>query len=200
METYQQTEAYRLFVEKQKALKEKKNAASKNGHNNSSEHTNRDRQGSGSNDVEIGDLTNYSSSTFDIPIFTEEFLDHNKMRESELRQLRKLNTEYEEQNAILSKHIDNMKSAIEKLEIESVQQKNNNLALDEHLNRLKALIITNFSNIPIPGTEEIPTMNSIESYLNKLGSKLKSEKGVNKENDAILEKVQKVITQIEGSF
>jgi len=122
------------------------------------------------------------------------------MRESELRQLRKLNTEYEEQNAILSKHIDNMKSAIEKLEIESVQQKNNNLALDEHLNRLKALIITNFSNIPIPGTEEIPTMNSIESYLNKLGSKLKSEKGVNKENDAILEKVQKVITQIEGSF
>ena len=55
--------------------------------------------------------------TFDIPIFTEEFLDHNKAREAELRQLRKQNTEYEEQNAILSKHIENMKAAIDKLEV-----------------------------------------------------------------------------------
>lgn len=41
---------------------------------------------------------------FDIPIFTEEFLDHNKTRDAELRQLRKINTDYEQQNAILSKH------------------------------------------------------------------------------------------------
>ena len=65
------------------------------------------------------------SGAFDIPIFTEEFLDHNKARETELRQLRKQNTEYEEQNAILSKHIENMKSAIDKLEVRSYQSHQN---------------------------------------------------------------------------
>lgn len=59
---------------------------------------------------------------FDIPIFTEEFLDHNKTRDAELRQLRKVNTDYEQQNAILQKHIENMKGAITKLESEITQQ------------------------------------------------------------------------------
>ncbi|KAK7889647.1 hypothetical protein WMY93_025207 [Mugilogobius chulae] len=39
-------------------------------------------------------------SRFDIPIFTEEFLDQNKAREAELRRLRKANIEFEEQNAV----------------------------------------------------------------------------------------------------
>lgn len=33
----------------------------------------------------------------DIPIFTEQFLQHNKVRESELKQLRKANSDYEQQ-------------------------------------------------------------------------------------------------------
>lgn len=33
----------------------------------------------------------------DIPIFTDQFLHHNKQRESELRQLRKANSDYEQQ-------------------------------------------------------------------------------------------------------
>ncbi|ERE72323.1 PDZ domain-containing protein GIPC3-like protein [Cricetulus griseus] len=39
-------------------------------------------------------------STFDVPIFTEEFLDQNKAREAELRRLRKMNVAFEEQNAL----------------------------------------------------------------------------------------------------
>src|SRR5215471_10117226 len=54
-------------------------------------------------------------------------------REAELRQLRKSNTDYEQQNAILQKHIENMKAAVEKLEVETVQQRNNNVALQQHL-------------------------------------------------------------------
>ena len=49
------------------------------------------------------------NSSLEIPIFTEEFLSHNKVREGELRQLRKSNTDYEEQNAILQKQIENMR-------------------------------------------------------------------------------------------
>lgn len=37
----------------------------------------------------------------DIPIFTDQFLQHNKLRESELRQLRKANSDYEQQVNIM---------------------------------------------------------------------------------------------------
>ena len=73
-------------------------------------------------------------------------------REGELRQLRKQNTEYEEQNAILSKHIENMKQAIEKLEVEAVRQRSNNMALQQHLDGLRTMLTTNFSSVPLPGT------------------------------------------------
>ncbi|MCV4796669.1 hypothetical protein OFB84_32590, partial [Escherichia coli] len=50
-------------------------------------------------------------STFDVPIFTEEFLDQNKAREAELRRLRKMNVAFEEQNAVLQRHTQSMNSA-----------------------------------------------------------------------------------------
>jgi hypothetical protein len=57
-----------------------------------------------------------SSSSLDIPIFREEFIELNKAREAEMRHLRKQATEFEEQNAVLQKHVDNMRSAVSKLE------------------------------------------------------------------------------------
>lgn len=87
----------------------------------------------------------------DIPIFTEEFLDHNKIRDAELRQLRKSNTDYEQQNSILQKHIESMKNAIEKLENEIMQQKRNNNSLQRHLNHLRMTLTNGFSNVKLPG-------------------------------------------------
>ena len=75
-------------------------------------------------------------------------------RETELRQLRKQNTEFEEQNAILSKHIENMKQAIDKLEVEAVQQRSNNMALHSHLETLRSTLTNNFMGVPLPG--ELP--------------------------------------------
>lgn len=71
-------------------------------------------------------------------------------REAELRQLRKSNTEYEEQNAILTKHIENMKSAIEKLEGENAQHRTNNIALQQHLEGLRNMLIDSFADFPLP--------------------------------------------------
>ncbi|XP_050059051.1 high mobility group protein 20A-like isoform X2 [Aphis gossypii] len=45
---------------------------------------------------------------YDIPIYTEEFLNFNKARESELRYLRKTVTDQEQEVAVLDKHIGNM--------------------------------------------------------------------------------------------
>merc|ERR1712098_166388 len=94
-----------------------------------------------------------NSNTFDIPIFTEEFLDHNKARELELKQLRKQSSEFEEQNAVLGKHIESMKSAITKLEVDTVQQRQNNAALQHQLDQLRQLVVSQFKNLKYPASK-----------------------------------------------
>jgi len=160
LESYHQTEAYQMFLHKQydKRNKDENDTSCVAINGASSE------PASEMHKPRVDDDT----STFDIPIFTEEFLDHNKMRESELRQLRRQNTEYEEQNAILSKHVDNMKQAIDKLEVEAVQQRSNNAALQQHLDVLRTTLVANFSRIPLPGTNELPTLDTIDSYMSRL--------------------------------
>ena len=75
-------------------------------------------------------------------------------REGELRQLRKQTTELEEQNAILSMHIESMKHAIEKLEVEAVQQRSTNMALQGRLDNLRTTLTENFNTVPLPGEKE----------------------------------------------
>lgn len=73
-------------------------------------------------------------------------------REKELRELRKLNTQYEEQNAILSKHVEQLRGMEKQLEEEADMQRNNNIALVQHLESLRQTLATNFVGIPLPGT------------------------------------------------
>ncbi|ESN91613.1 hypothetical protein HELRODRAFT_189739, partial [Helobdella robusta] len=110
----------------------------------------------------------YSGGFFDIPIFTEEFLDHNKARESELRTLRKQSTEMEEQNAILSKHVDSMKEEVEKLQVDVAQQRLNNEALKQHLLLLRTTLVQKFAGLPLPGTKSGPKLETIDFYMSKL--------------------------------
>ncbi|KAK7096435.1 high mobility group protein 20A-like [Littorina saxatilis] len=154
MEAYQQTDAYRAF-KKQLTSKSKDNEAEATQH---IPNTN----------LEVLNLDEDESGTFDIPIFTEEFLDHNKVRDGELRQLRKQTTELEEQNAILSKHMENMRQAVERLETETSQMRSSNTALHTHHHALNNLLTQRFSNLPLPGTKEYPTLDTIDSYMSKL--------------------------------
>lgn len=72
-------------------------------------------------------------------------------RETELRQLRKSNTDLEQQNAILEKHLENMKQAVDKLQIETLQRKTSNNLLQQHLQKMKNIFIEKFANIALPG-------------------------------------------------
>lgn len=72
-------------------------------------------------------------------------------REAELRQLRKNNTDLEQQNAILEKHLENMKQAVDKLQIETLQRKTSNNLLQQHLQKMRSSFIEKFSCIPLPG-------------------------------------------------
>lgn len=109
---------------------------------------------------------------FDIPIFTEEFLDHNKGKtkciqkiiqilsdlnsfctacEAELRQLRKATSDYEAQNAVLQRHVDSLYAAVNRLESETNQQRTTNQTLQRHLDSLRSQLVGCFATIPLPG-------------------------------------------------
>lgn len=156
---YKQTEAYRLFNEKQSSEKQ---------------HEKKERNGtdinSEQNDIQQDKDNDFTG--FDIPIFTEEFLDHNKACEAELRQLRKATSDYEAQNAVLQRHVDSLYAAVNRLESETNQQRTTNQALQRHLDSLRSQLAGCFATIPLPGTNEGATLQNIDSYVERLESLL----------------------------
>lgn len=72
-------------------------------------------------------------------------------REAELRRLRKMNTEFEEQNAILQKHTESMNCAKEKLEQELAQEERQTLALQQQLQSVRQALTASFASLPVPG-------------------------------------------------
>ncbi|KAL3885390.1 hypothetical protein ACJMK2_025456 [Sinanodonta woodiana] len=174
LEAYQRTDAYKSFkMQQDKRIKDIDNKTQTMDVSNDPE------------DEIIG--------SFDVPIFTEEFMDHNKAREAELRQLRKQTTELEEQNAILSKHIENMKHAIEKLDIEAVQQRSTNMALQNHLDALRTALTTSFVSVPLPGIHEIPTLESIDNYMARLHSIILDNP---QENESLIATVRDIVGKL----
>lgn len=178
LQAYKQTEAYKIFTQKQSEKKQREDKPIETA-------------------VQPEEDTEKESDFpgFDIPIFTEEFLDHNKAREAELRQLRKSNTDYEQQNAILQKHIENMKAAVEKLEVETMQQRNNNVALQQHLDHMRATLTASFQNIPLPGSNEVPTLNTIDNYMTRLHSLLLDSSA--RDHEALVATVRELVGRLE---
>ncbi|XP_064596050.1 high mobility group protein 20A-like [Liolophura sinensis] len=183
VEAYQKTDAFKLFKLQQE--KRRKTVM---------EDTENNPTGLNGTGMELMcDRDDEEQGTFDIPIFTEDFLDHNKVREGELRQLRKQTTELEEQNAILSKHIENMKHAIQKLEVEALQQRTTNTALQQHLDALRSALTNNFSSVPLPGSGEVPTLETIDNYMAKLHTTILDSP---QENDALIATVREIVGRL----
>ncbi|XP_044162207.1 SWI/SNF-related matrix-associated actin-dependent regulator of chromatin subfamily E member 1-related isoform X2 [Bufo gargarizans] len=156
---YQQSEAYKMCAEKiQEKMKNEENS-SLSATNVLNGHTQK-----------ATDSQNEILSAFDVPIFTEEFLDHNKVREAELRRLRKINMEFEEQNSILQRHTESMNSAKERLEHELLKEERQTMILQQQLQTIQQILLTSFSSLPIPGTGETPTMSNLDVYMAKLHS------------------------------
>lgn len=156
---YKQTEAYRLFNEKQTERQ-----------NESKKERNGTDVNADQNDVQQDKDNDFTG--FDIPIFTEEFLDHNKACEAELRQLRKATSDYEAQNAVLQRHVDSLHAAVNRLESETNQQRTTNQALQRHLDSLRSQLAGCFATIPLPGTHDGATLQNIDSYFERLESLL----------------------------
>lgn len=133
----------------------------------SSSSTNSLSGSSGSNTTMMGGMT-ASSSTGEIPIFTHEFLDHNRAYDLELKALRKSKTDLEQQNAVLEKYVENMKCGINKLvsENDEMEQKNNNLEI--YLDKLKRKLAQALSALPLPSAPNGATVDNIDVYMQEL--------------------------------
>ncbi|XP_026202302.1 SWI/SNF-related matrix-associated actin-dependent regulator of chromatin subfamily E member 1-related isoform X2 [Anabas testudineus] len=134
-------------------------------------------------------------SRFDIPIFTEEFLDQNKAREAELRRLRKANIEFEEQNAVLQRHIKDMYNAKERLEAELGQDEKRTQALQQHLLSIKHTLVSSLSSVPLPGTGETASLGNLDSYLTRLSGVLE---GNPQKHRALLTQLCEVLSHLDS--
>ena len=74
----------------------------------------------------------------------------------------------EEETRHLGEKIEETKSILEKLEEEKEEQQNANVALQHHLEAVRGLLTEHFSLLSLPGTNETPTLESIDRYMRKL--------------------------------
>ncbi|XP_073399510.1 SWI/SNF-related matrix-associated actin-dependent regulator of chromatin subfamily E member 1-related isoform X2 [Dendrobates tinctorius] len=182
---YQQSEAYKMCAEKiqEKEIKKEESSTSSastvlNGHTQ-----------------KTGDSQSDVFSAFDVPIFTEEFLDQNKVREAELRRLRKMNMEFEEQNAILQRHTESMNSAKERLEQELAQEERQAMILQQQLQTIRQILLTSFSSLPIPGTGETPTVGNLDVYMAKLHSVIE---GNPVQHEKLVIRIKEILSRINS--
>uniref|UniRef100_A0A8C5X5A4 High mobility group protein 20A n=1 Tax=Malurus cyaneus samueli TaxID=2593467 RepID=A0A8C5X5A4_9PASS len=115
-------------------------------------------------------------------------------REAELRQLRKSNMEFEERNAALQKHVESMRTAVEKLEVDVIQERSRNTVLQQHLETLRQALTSSFAGVPLPGSGETPTMETIDSYMNRLHSIILANP---QENENLIATVRDVVNRLE---
>ncbi|XP_063624146.1 high mobility group protein 20A isoform X1 [Cydia splendana] len=128
----------------------------------------------------------------DIPIFTDQFLQHNKLRESELRQLRKANSDYEQQNAILQRHAEEVSAATARLRAETAAAAERTAALLTHRRALVAALVHALQAVAIPGGPTGATESNIEEYMDKLHTLARETK-----NHATIKQARDILNKVE---
>ncbi|XP_032517610.2 high mobility group protein 20A [Danaus plexippus] len=134
------------------------------------------------------------SGDTDIPIFTDQFLQHNKLRESELRQLRKANSDYEQQNAILQRHAEEVSAATARLRAETTAAAERTALLVAHRRLLVTSLVQALQSVVLPlqngpaGASE----SNIEEYMEKLQSLVTEGK-----NNPVLKQAKDILNKIE---
>ncbi|KAK4311285.1 hypothetical protein Pmani_017194 [Petrolisthes manimaculis] len=191
VEEYQKTDAYKSFMQQQQQRQRQQQHKEAQQQQQSRDPSPPPSKKTRKDNEEEGTIT--PQSALEIPIFTEEFLNHNKVREAELRQLRKSNTDYEEQNAILQKHIESMKSTVDRLESETSQQRSNNAALQQHIETLRRTLTKAFLSLPLPGSQETPTEASIDSYMVQLHSLIVTSP---QQHQGLIQTVRGIVSQL----
>ena len=110
----------------------------------------------------------------DVPIFTQEFLEHNKRSEGDLRTLKKTCAEVEEQNALLLRECSRLDSAILKSNEEIDRYRRMSDDMDAWLKKHRNELVIAFSMRELPGVPR-PTLENIDEFVKISAEKLKSK-------------------------
>ena len=202
---YQQTSAYKEFQE----MKKRKEAE----FNNSEEQHGRQTPNKMKNDYSYSTdspKTNgiaahpavpgpklTSESGTQISIFSDQFLEYSRKRESDLRQLRKGNSVFEEQNAILNKQIDHMKSVMDRVKKEIIQQENENISVQNYLDQIRKILVNRFDKVNFPEHLSMTKLNceNIDSKLIQLSEFLNGPRSTG--HGDLKKRVRDVITKLD---
>lgn len=129
----------------------------------------------------------------EIPIFTEKFLEHNRQMETELKKIRKMNTDYEQQNAVLEKHVENVRAGISKTNTEIVDLRKENDKLSSYLETLRKKLATQLRNLSIPSEPNGANIENIDKYMNDLYEMAKD----NSHGPASLNKAKDLLRKVD---
>ncbi|XP_065363745.1 high mobility group protein 20A [Calliphora vicina] len=129
----------------------------------------------------------------EIPIFTNEFLEHNKIYDMELRSLRKSKTDLEQQNSVLEKHVENMKFGVEKMITENNELEEKNRLLEIYLDKLKRKLALALGALPLPTAPNGATVDNIDKYMQDLYKMSTS----NSHGPATLNKAKDIIRKLD---
>lgn len=111
----------------------------------------------------------------DIPIFTDKFLEHNRHMETELKRIRKLNSDCEQQNAVLDKHVENVRSGIDKTNEDITAIRKENERLEAYLNALRSRLAAQLRNLSIPTEPNGANISNIDKFMNDLYEMVKDD-------------------------
>lgn len=106
----------------------------------------------------------------EIPIYTNEFIEHNRSTENELRTLRKAKTDLEQQNAVLEQHVDNTKAGLAKVMGEVAELMDENARLESYVKGLRQKLVSALGGIQLPPLKSAgpPSVDNIDKYIRHL--------------------------------
>ena len=172
MGEYKKSDSYKNYVKEASQAKMARNEEALGtpaSHHNHNQHSS--MNGSAANHLDFSNETNIAG--FDIPIFTEEFIEHSKARETEMRQIRKEINELEQQNSVLHKHIEIIKQSTSKIDTDIDKYHTANNQIMKKLDVFRQTLIN--CNMPLPNTQEYPTPHNIDDYIMKLNMLMGSQ-------------------------
>uniref|UniRef100_A0A915L024 Uncharacterized protein n=1 Tax=Romanomermis culicivorax TaxID=13658 RepID=A0A915L024_ROMCU len=126
----------------------------------------------------------------DIQIFSDQFLEHNKNRESKIRKLRAEICRLEDEEKSQRQNLTRLKTACDHFETELDAQKNYKRDLDDKYDRFSAILTKNFTNLPLPGFPHGAQTGNLQDYMNTLQDLVLSKS--DNDNHALLVKCRDI--------
>lgn len=149
----------------------------------------------------FGTCTNAQPRQFaagEIPIYTNEFIEHNRSTENELRTLRKTKTDLEQQNSVLEQHVDNTKAGHAKVMAEVTELKEENARLTAYMKGLRQKVFKALDGVTLPPLEPGGiNVDNVDKYIQHLASMMSGSSVGGQQNNALLMKVGDLLGKMD---